>query len=147
MLERLKQLTSNAKRLNQTQLLIEVFTNVKVKDEITDYITIEQLFIQGEDGLGQKLKKYSPFTISEKKRKGDRFEVTTLNDTGQFYNSFDVKVNGNQISIYANDIHNLTDSTRYGQNILTLSNEGIETIKPQITEIAKRYIIETIFKQ
>lgn len=145
MLERLKQLTSNAKRLNQTQLLIEVFTNVKVKDEITDYITIEQLFIEGEDGLGEKLKKYSPFTVSEKKRKGDRFEVTTLNDTGQFYNSFDVRVNGNQVSIYANDIHDLT--TKYGQNILTLSNEGIETIKPQVTEIAKRYVIETILKQ
>ena len=145
MLERLKQLTSNAKRLNQTQLLIEVFTNVKVKDEITDYITIEQLFIDGEDGLGQKLKEYSTFTKLKKQQSGDRFEVTTLNDTGQFYNSFDVRVNGNQISIYANDIHDLM--TKYGQNILTLSNEGIETIKPQVTEIAKRYIIETIFKQ
>ena len=144
MLERLKQLTSNAKRLNQTQLLIEVFTNVKVKDEITDYITIEQLFIDGEDGLGQKLKEYSTFTKLKKQQSGDRFEVTTLNDTGQFYNSFDVRVNGNQISVYANDIHDLT--TKYGQNILTLSNEGIETIKPQVTEIAKRYIIETIFK-
>ena len=145
MLERLKQLTNNAKRLNQTQLLIEVFTNVKVKDEITDYITIEQLFIDGEDGLGQKLKEYSDFTKLKKQKSGDRFEVTTLNDTGQFYNSFDVRVNGNQVNIYANDIHDLT--TKYGQNILTLSNEGIETIKPQVTEIAKRYIIETIFKQ
>ena len=145
MLERLKQLTNNAKILNQTQLLIEVFTNVKVKDEITDYITIEQLFIEGEDGLGEKLEEYSTFTKLKKQRSGDRFEVTTLNDTGQFYNSFDVRVNGNQISVYANDIHDLT--TRYGKNILTLSNEGIETIKPQVIEIAKRYIIETIFKQ
>jgi hypothetical protein len=144
-LERLKQLTNNAKILNQTQLLIEVFTNVKVKDEITDYITIEQLFIEGEDGLGEKLEEYSTFTKLKKQRSGDRFEVTTLNDTGQFYNSFDVRVNGNQISVYANDIHDLT--TRYGKNILTLSNEGIETIKPKVIEIAKRYIIETIFKQ
>ena len=132
----------NANKLNQTQLLIEVFTNVKIKNEIIEYITIEQLYIKGEDGLGNTLKEYSPFTISEKKRKGERFEVTTLNDKGVFYNSLKVLVNGNQISVYSNDINDL--SKRYGENILTLSNEGIQKIKPQIIEIAKRYVIETL---
>jgi len=141
-LERLKEVVRNANKLNQTQLLIEVFTNVKIKNEIIEYITIEQLYIKGEDGLGNTLKEYSPFTISEKKRKGERFEVTTLNDKGVFYNSLKVLVNGNQISVYSNDINDL--SKRYGENILTLSNEGIQKIKPQIIEIAKRYVIETL---
>ena len=142
MLERLKEVTSNAKKLNQTQLIVEVFTNVTIKNEIIEFITIDQLYIKGEDGLGNKLDSYSPFTVSEKKRKGDRFEVTTLNDTGTFYNSFRLRVNANQISIYSNDINDLI--TRYGKDILTLSDEGIKKIKPQIIEITKRYLIETV---
>ena len=142
MLEGLKKITDNAKNLNQTQLLIEVFTNARIKFEIIDYITVEQLYIKGEDGLGDKLKQYSPFTISEKQRKGDTFDRTTLNDTGKFYASFKVLVNNGEVKVYANDLHDLTD--RYGENILTLSDEGIEKIKPKVIEIAQRYVIETI---
>jgi hypothetical protein len=119
-----------------------VFTNARIKFEIIDYITVEQLYIKGEDGLGDKLKQYSPFTISEKERKGDPFDRTTLNDSGKFYASFKVLINNGEVRVYANDLHDLTD--RYGENILTLSDEGIEKITPKIIEIARRYVIETI---
>lgn len=143
MLERLKQITANAKKLNQTQLLIEVFTDVSIKDGITNYITEVQLFDEGEDGLGVKLKEYSPFTISEKRRKGQPFDRTTLKDTGKFYNSFRVVVNGaGEVKIVVNDINDLIN--KYGINILTLSNEGIEVIKPKVIQIIKRYVIETL---
>jgi len=144
-LERLKEVTKKAKKLNQIQLIVEVFTNVTIQSEIIEHITIEQLYIKGEDGLGNKLKSYSPFTVYAKTFERQPRQVTdrtTLRDSGKFYNSLKVLVNGNQVSIYSNDINDLT--TRYGKDILTLSNESIQKIKPQIIEIAKRYVIETL---
>jgi len=141
--ESIKELINNAKKLNQTQLLIEVFTDVSIKDDITEYITEVQLFQKGVDGLGKELKKYTPFTVSEKKRKGQKFSNTTLKDTGKFYNSFKVVVSqGGEVKIVANDINDLTD--KYGINILTLSDEGIEKIKPKVIEKIRGYVIQTL---
>ena len=143
MFEQIKELISNAKKLNQTQLLIEVFTDVKIQDEIVFYITEIQLFEKGVDGLGKELKKYTPFTVSEKKRKGQKFKTTTLKDTGKFYNSFKVVVNqGGDVKVVANDINDLTD--KYGINILTLSDEGIEKIKPKVIEKITEYVVQTL---
>ena len=108
MLESVKQLISNAKKLNQSQLIVEVFTDVKIKDEIVYYITEIQLFEKGVDGLGKKLKQYTPFTISEKKKKGQKFSNTTLEDTGQFYSSFRVDVNDGQGGIVDDQTFNFT---------------------------------------
>ena len=143
MLESVKQLISNAKKLNQSQLIVEVFTDVKIKDEIVYYITEIQLFEKGVDGLGKKLKQYTPFTISEKKKKGQKFSNTTLEDTGQFYSSFRVDVNqAGDVKIVVNDINDLTE--KYGINILTLSDDGIEKIKPKVIEKIKDYVIRTL---
>ena len=145
MFESIKQITANAKKLNQTQLLIEVFTDVKIKDEIVYYITEVQLFKEGVDGLGDKLKQYTPFTISIKESKTPKqpTDRTTLKDTGQFYNSFRVDVNqGGEVKIVVNDINDLTE--KYGINILTLSDDGIEKIKPQVIEKIKEYVIRTL---
>ena len=145
MLESVKQLISNAKKLNQSQLIVEVFTDVKIKDEIVYYITEIQLFEKGVDGLGDKLEQYTPFTISIKESKTPKqpTDRTTLKDTGQFYNSFRVDVNqGGEVRIVVNDINDLTE--KYGINILTLSDDGIEKIKPQVIEKIKEYVIRTL---
>ena len=143
MLESVKQLIKNAKKLNQNQLIVEVFTDVSIKDEITEYITEVQLFKEGVDGLGDKLEQYTPFTISEKKKKGQKFSNTTLEDTGQFYSSFRVDVNqAGEVKIVVNDINDLTE--KYGINILTLSDDGIEKIKPKVIEKIKEYVIRTL---
>jgi hypothetical protein len=120
-----------------------VFTDVKIKDEIVYHITEVQLFEKGVDGLGKKLKQYTPFTISEKKKKGQKFSNTTLKDTGQFYSSFRVDVNqGGEVKIVVNDINNLTE--KYGINILTWADDGIEKIKPKVIEKIKEYVIRTL---
>ena len=134
----------NAKKLNQNQLIVEVFTDLKITDEIVYYITEIQLFKEGVDGLGDKLKQYTPFTVSIKKDKGQPTDRTTLKDTGKFYNSFKVVANaGGEVKIVVNDIHDLTK--KYGINILTLSDDGIEKIKPKVIEKIKEYVIRTLF--
>ena len=146
MLESVKQLIKNAKKLNQSQLIVEVFTDVSIKDEITEYITEVQLFKEGVDGLGDKLEQYTPFTISIKENKNPKqpTDRTTLKDTGQFYNSFKVVANaGGEVKIVVNDIHDLTK--KYGINILTLSDDGIEKIKPKVIEKIKEYVIRTLY--
>lgn len=143
MFDRIKEIINNSKKLNETQLLIFVFTDRKVKDSITDYITNIQLFKEGEDGLGNKLQEYTPFTKLLKQEKGQPFDRTTLKDTGQFYASFRVVVNNaGEVKVIANDVNDLTE--KYGKNILTLSYEGIEEIKPQIIKLSQRYIRETL---
>ena len=55
-----------------------------------------QLFELGEDSLGKPLKgktilrdgEYRPFTITEKRKKGQKTSNPTLKDSGSFYNSF-----------------------------------------------------------
>ena len=144
MFDDIYKIINNALKLNETQLIIEAFTEVKVKDKITEYITQTQLFKLGEDGRGEKLQEYTPFTKILKRDAGQPFDRTTLKDTGTFYNSFRVKVNnGGEVKVIASDPNDLIG--KYGENILSLSNEGIEEIKPQIIEIAKRYIRETLF--
>lgn len=147
MFEAINQIISNANKLNAVHLKVEVFTDKSVSDGIVNYITKIQLFEYGKDGLGVLLQEYRPFTISEKKRKGDRYKVTTLKDTGKFHNSFKVKVDGRgDAYVVANDLHDLTDSSRYGIDILTLSDDGWnKEIRKKAIEVARRYVLETLF--
>jgi hypothetical protein len=74
-----------------------------VQDEIIRINTEDQLEEEGIDSLGRKLGDYAPSTIAYKRRKGQRYDHVTLKDTGDFYNSFNVKVNVNEIIIDADD--------------------------------------------
>ena len=147
MLESVKQLIKNAKKLNQNQLIVEVFEDNEVKTNIVYYITAIQLFQKGEDGLGKKLSPYSfPYVKKTKIPRGQPYDRTTLRLTGKFYFSFRVLVNSSgEVKITANDPNGLTEYNRYGINILTLSDDGIEKIKPQVIEKIKEYVIRTLF--
>jgi len=98
-----------------------------------------QLYELGVDSQNRELKDiagnpntssgYSPFTISEKERKGQRTDHITLKDTGEFYLSFTVKPFKGGFSIDANPIKdedNLFDI--WGSEIVGLNEENLQII-------------------
>jgi len=107
-----------------------VFNNPLIKNEVIRLNTKEQLFNKGIDSKGDSLGTYSPFTVEQKKKKGQRHENITLEDTGDFYKSFRVSVNKISITIDADPIkedNNLFDD--FGEDILGLTDESKQKLQ------------------
>lgn len=107
----------------------------KYKKEILDYIREKQLFEQGIDGKGKKLKSYKPFTIAIKKQKGEVYNRTTLLDTGSFYDKMDlIFTDQNAIGIFSRDEKTPDLLQKYGQNIFTFTVKNQKEVDSKIFE-------------
>lgn len=107
----------------------------------------DQLFNTGEDGLGNSLGTYKPFTIQYKKRKNQPFDRITLKDTGDFYSSYYVKSFLGGFIIDASrpekDLFtNLFD--RYGEDIIQPNEDSLEKIGEYYNERIIDYL-ESLF--
>ena len=108
--------------------------------EIIRLNTEDQLFDDGIDSLDRKIGEYSPLSVSIKTSKGQRTDHITLKDTGEFYQSFRVKVDKWGMFIAADDVKDDTVLTeRYGIDILGLTEENTQVL---INMIRQKYIKE-----
>lgn len=126
---------------------LEIFSNPEIKDLIIDLNTKDQLFKKGVDSKNNPLPTYSKFTeilSGGRKKEGEPF---TLNDTGEFYRSFVIKVlNSGDAEIIADTIKedpltgtsDLLDTA--SQFILGLTDESKEILR----KVFKEKIIEKI---
>lgn len=132
------------------KILFEVWSDIKVQLFIEQLNTegqpTSQLMNQGVDSKGVSLGKYSPFTVQIKLNKGQRIDHITLKDTGEFYESFDIRpfLKGFIINAQGQkDDDNLFEI--YGEEILGLTNENIkilsEFIAPFYTAATKKIIL------
>ncbi len=107
----------------------------------TEGTPTSQLFIKGEDSLGNKLKgqtivtdgEYSPLTKSIKQAKGQPTDRVTLKDTGEFYLSFDVIPYKGGFEIVADPFKTAFDGTtnlldEFGSEILGLNQENLQIV-------------------
>jgi len=133
------------KELDVNALLRKIVQKPEIKAFILR-LNRQQLYNKGEDSKGESLGEYSPFTIEEKRSKGQPFDRITLFDSGEFYNSFYIKVSGNEIEILSDPIKD--DGTNllreFGEDILGLTEEDqdklSEMIEPMLAaEILKFY--------
>lgn len=114
----------------------------EVQNEILRINTEEQLDEQGVDSLGRSLGDYSPFTVSMKRFKGDRYDHITLNDEGDFHNSFTVRV------VADGWIQDADDSSKYdeplfevyGLDVLGITDENLKYIQEMIIENFIKYV-------
>lgn len=105
----------------------------KYKDEILDFIRVNQLFKKGIDGRNKKLKEYTNFTKGEKFIKGQPSDRTTLLDTGSFFAHFEMKFIGdNTIDIFSTDNKTPKLLEKYGHDIFTLTIENNKIINEDI---------------
>jgi hypothetical protein len=139
-------LLNKVNKYDVNKILFEVWKNPKVRLFIEDLNTEKQLHDKGVDSLGVTLGQYSAYTKQIKLNKGQSIKHITLKDTGEFYESFDVKPNQKGFTIFADaqkEDTNLIEA--YGKDILGLTDESIklliEFIKPYYIEASKKAIL------
>lgn len=111
----------------------------------TEGLPTSQLFILGEDSTGKKLDliggEYSPFTVEEKKKKGQPTDRITLKDTGDFYATFKVIPFKGGFRIEANTIKDGDDLEKdWGNEIIGLNDGNLKII----IDLYKEFILDKV---
>lgn len=142
---RLDKLFSALDNLNEDQIWLFA-VDKDVQDEMIRINTEDQLEEEGIDSLGRKLGDYAPSTIAYKRRKGQRYDHVTLKDEGDFYNSFNVKVNVNEIIIDADDSskYNKPLFEVWGVDVLGLTDDNMNYIKEMILENYIKFVLNEL---
>lgn len=121
--------------------------NIIKKNEnyILDFNRDVQLFQEGINSLGVKLKRYSKNTINIKQSQGKPFDRTTLFDTGNFTNNFKLKINNGKYSIFSTDEKTSDLQDKYGSEIFGLTEINQkkinENLQNEINEFIKNYLL------
>ena len=116
--------------------------NRDVQFEIIRLNTDDQLYEEGVLSDGSFLPDYSETSVNVYGKSAGHI---TLKDTGEFYQSFIVKVNTAGIMIVANDVKDDTVlSDRYGIDILGLTEENLQVIREMLKANYINYIYEAL---
>jgi len=129
--------------ISQKEIWFYVFSDMKFKTKVLDFVRIDQLFEQGVNEDDQVIGTYSIITetvYNPEKVAGTHY---TLKDTGDFYKSFMMQVLPDGIIINADGIKE--DGTdlleRFTNKILGLTDESkIKLIK----ELKEKYYTESL---
>ena len=116
----------------------------QLDDYITDYVKEEQLFATGKDGRGASLGEYAPFTIEEKKRKGQPYDRITLLNTREFYDGFFVIGKNGNIKISSKDKKTPKLIEDFGNEIFLLNPKHNKIVNK---ELILPELVEWLFKQ
>jgi len=136
----LRDIANKAKKLDSNRLMFEVLKNdKKIQKEILDLNRWAQLFRKGIDSDGILLSDvrpkggYTSYTIQLKREKLQRTDHVTLRDSGEFYDSFKLKVSNTFFEIDANpnkDQTNLFDE--WGEDVLGLTDESKDILTTKL---------------
>lgn len=151
-MDELEKLLKKIVSLNQDVLLKSVYSDSKVRQFIISLNTegqkTSQLYELGEDSKGGDLGNYTDYSIQLKLDGfGDsRIDHITLKDTGDFYESFEVKPLKDGFRITANPLKEDTDLFKeFGADIVGLNEKNKEIlarfILPYYQEEIKRAIM------
>jgi len=155
--EALYNLAVNATQISINSLIKQVLQNKELQDKILDLNRIKQLYEKGIDSTGESLKDiggnwqtesgYSPFTLDIKEAKGQRTANITLNDTGEFYRSFEITIGDDAFYLDANPIKDDTNLfDEWGEDIVGLTDESRQTLIDWVTNELHPLIVEYLLK-
>lgn len=131
--------------IDESIFWLRAFDDADFQQWVLDRIRIDQLYEQGIDSEGNIIGYYSAFTemLNPEKRQGTPY---TLKDTGAFYQSMVLYIYENYIEVDADPIKldRMTGDetnlfTKYGEDIVGLTEESLEKVRQQIKE---RYLEE-----
>ena len=127
---KLHEMLRRARRISDVVFWYETFSSAKTRDEIIDWIRIEQLNKKGVNADDEVIGLYS--YASELISNGVKQEGTpyTLEDTGQFYRSMYMVILKDAIVFEADPIKgndNLFE--KYGSNIINLNKSNKEKLR------------------
>ena len=139
------------KLLDDTKILNIILSDKDLQAFIIDLNTDKQLFKKGVDSLGVTLGQYAGTTIEGvegkflgKKEKGQPFAFITLKDTGDFYKTWEFKVNNGGFILTADpkkEDGNLFDD--FGEKVVGLTKDHLQIV----IDIIREKIITEIWKQ
>jgi len=146
-LNALRKIATAFKKLDPNKLIKRTLDNTSIQQDIVDLNRIDQLYEKGITADGVSLGEYSARTIegtdlyAGKKAKGQRYDHITLNDTGEFYETFAFENENGRFIITANTLKPDVDLLTYG-NILGLTEKNKYVVAgwirvPLIGEIKK----------
>jgi len=136
-MENLLNIIENLENIDVNTLVDRFF---KENREFILNLNREQLYEYGEDSEMVFLGEYKESTKTIKKRKGQRYDHITLNDTGKFYKSFTLKLQGNELVYDANPFKFTETGEKvnlfelYGVNVLGLNKENKEIVLIKLYE-------------
>lgn len=149
--EPIRKIVEQVNELNNDRLMSLLFKvyGKEITDEIIYLNTDIQLFQKGIDSNSISLEEigggYAEFTVIDKQEKGLPFDRITLFDTGDFYESFDVRVEKDGFVIIADTIKNdgtfsvdLTD--RWGDDILGLTEKSLTDLSNFLIELINDFL-------
>lgn len=130
----------------------QLVKNRGFRELIIELNTGEQLYDRGIDSTGKRLDEigggYAPYTILLKEMKAQPTDRVTLKDTGAFYRSFKVILNGqNEIEIIANTMKESTDLIKeWGRDIIGLTDRNLQKVIDMAREIIQDIIEDAILQ-
>jgi hypothetical protein len=108
---------------NTDQVLLGI---IQEGEEIVLDLNREEQLYEGKDAQGREIRpKYTPFTVSIKRIKGQPTDRVTLKDTGDFYQSFDIKYGPDYFEIIATDGKTKKLQRKYGPEVLGLNPDSL----------------------
>ena len=134
-------------KISQEKQLQDLVIRLNSEGEPTSH-----LYELGEDSLGKPLKgktilrdgEYRPFTITEKRKKGQKTSNPTLKDSGSFYNSFMVVPYRGGFEIKANPFAGDTNLfEELGSNIVGLNDSNLQIV----IDVYKNKFLEEVEKR
>lgn len=123
-----------------------------VTDEIKELIihlnTEIQLGTFGIDSEDDDLGDYSPFTIQKRVEKGLQTGHIDFNFTGEYWNSWRVKLVGDVIEIDVNDARfkELVEELNFSETHVGLTEENIDKIAREMVFFYRKFALDNILK-
>jgi len=133
-------MAKRVRELDENKIAFKVFEDKNLQAQIIDLNTTSQLYNKGVDAEGRSLGEYSLATIygtsnfSGKIEKGQRFDHITLNDTGEFYQSFRFVNQSDGFTITADSVKDGNDLEKVFGKIVGLTQESVQEIIPEVRE-------------
>lgn len=141
-------LAQRVKSLSINDMLHELSEHVEFTDYIIELNTKNQLYDKGIDAKGERIGSYSPKTKAIKDANGEISDHVTLLDTGKFYESFRVFLQGSDLIISADTIKDTDDLIfKYGQDILGLNEDSLEKLRLKAKLILIPYVKGIILRR
>lgn len=135
MFEAVRKVTGNMQKITSVKVLTILIERPEFQGLIIKLNTQEQLFKKGVDSKDVTLGVYSPFTIEIKKSKGQPTNHITLKDTGDFYNTWTVKMVKGDIVIDANfikDGEDIIEKNRLSEFVTGLTAESLQILIDEV---------------
>ena len=103
-----------------------------IEDEIKE-INVHQQYDLGQDRNGDSITpEYAESTIRYKRKKGQQTDRVTLQDTGQYHDTFKIRYEDEGFELYANDWKAGFLDKKYGKEIYGLQDEAAQELADQV---------------